>query len=266
MPATQLDMSQSAVSWKIKRLEQHVGRPLLVRDGHDIRPTLDGRELIADARDIVAVHDRAVARLSTSKLTGLVRFGTNVEMTASNVAELLSRFNVVHPGAKIEIVSNGSFELIRALDRGQLDVATLQVVAAEQRPGDQVLWTDTQKWVTSWAWPFDGDEVPVVGFSPPCACYPDALAALDRAGVAHHTVFTGAATEVVRQAVSAGLGVAILSESLIDDDVVEWRRGNELAPIELAYQVVRAAAGERREVADALVRMLVDDLDERQAS
>lgn len=260
--AEQLGVSQSAVSWKIKRLEQHVGRPLLVREGHHIRPTLDGRELLADARSIVAVHDRAVARLSTSQLTGRVRFGTNAEMTASNVAELLSRFNVLHPGATVEIVSNGSIELARALDRGELDVATLQVIDAERRSGDRLLWTDTLRWVTSWAWPFDGDEVPIVGFAPRCTFYDGPLEALGRAGIGHHSVFTGSSTEAVRQAVSAGLGVAILSESLIDDDVVEWRRGSELAPTEPSYQIVRAASGERREVADALVTMLVADLDE----
>lgn len=260
--AEQLGMSQSAVSWKIKRLEAHVGRSLLVREGHDIRPTLDGRELLADARNIVAVHDRAVARLSTSTLTGRVRFGTNAELTASNVTALLSRFNVAHPGATIEIVSNGSVELARMLDRGELDVATLQVVDAERRSADRLLWTDQLRWVASWAWPFDGDEVPIVGFSPGCSSYDAPLRALRRAGVDHHFAFTGSSNAAVHEAVAAGLGVAILSDTVIDDDIVEWRRGAELAPVAPAHQVVRAASGERREVADALVEMLVADLDE----
>ena len=34
-PPDQLDLTPSAVSWKIKRLEERVGKPLLIRDGHD---------------------------------------------------------------------------------------------------------------------------------------------------------------------------------------------------------------------------------------
>lgn len=260
--AEQLGMSQSAVSWKIKRLEDHVGRSLLVRDGHDLRPTLDGRELLADARNIVAVHDRAVARLSTSTLTGRVRFGTNAELTASNVTELLSRFNVNHPGATIEIVSSGSDELARLLDRGELDVATLQVIESERRSGDRTLWTDRLTWVASWAWPFDGDEVPIVSSAPRHHSYDGPLEALRRAGIEHYSAFSGVSTASVIEAVSAGLGVAILSESWLDDDIVAWQRGNELAPVEPVHQVVRAAAGERREVADALVATLIADLDD----
>ena len=264
--AQQLEMSQSAVSWKIKRLEEHVGRALLIRDGHDLRPTLNGRELLADARNIVAVHDRAVARLSTSTLTGRVRFGTNAETTASNVTELLSRFNVNHPGATIEIVSNGSDELARLLDGGELDVATLQVIGTERRAGDRTLWTDRLTWVASWAWPFDGDEVPIVSSSPRHHCYDGPLQALRRAGVRHHPGFSGVSTAAVVEAVSAGLGVAILSESRLDDDIVAWQRGNELAPVEPVQQVVRAAPGERREVADALVATLVADLDDQSST
>lgn len=261
--AEQLEMSQSAVSWKIKRLEEHVGRSLLIRDGHDLRPTLDGRELLVDARNIVAVHDRAVARLSTSTLTGRVRFGTNAEMTASNVTELLSRFNMNHPGATIEIVSSGSDELARLLDRGKLDVATLLVTESERRSGDRTLWGDQLTWVTSWAWPFDDvDEVPIVTTVPQHHSYDGPLEALARAGIDHYTAFSGVSTAAMLEAVSAGLGVAILSESWVDENIVAWQRGNDLAPVEPVHQVVRAATGERREVADALVATLVADLDE----
>ena len=261
--AKQLQMSQSAVSWKIKRLEDHVGRALLIRDGHDLRPTLDGRELLADARNIVAVHDRAVARLATSTLTGRVRFGTNAELTASNVTELLSRFNVNHPGATIEIVSNGSDELARLLDRGELDVATLLVTDSERRSDDRTLWADQLIWVSSWAWPFDDvDDVPIVSSVPRHHSYDRPLEALRRAGIDHYTAFSGVSSGAMLEAVAAGLGVAIVSESWADENIVPWQRGNELAPVEPVHQVVRAAAGERREVADALVATLVADLDE----
>ena len=41
--AERLGMTQSAVSWKIKRLEERLGRPLLIRDGHAVRDGLASR-------------------------------------------------------------------------------------------------------------------------------------------------------------------------------------------------------------------------------
>ena len=91
--ARRLQLSQSAVSWKMKRLEDRVGRPLLIRDGRNLRPTRDGRLLIDEARIIVEAHDRAVARLRSPELSGRVRLGTNEEIAAARLVGIVGRFN-----------------------------------------------------------------------------------------------------------------------------------------------------------------------------
>ena len=105
--AEALDISQSAVSWKIKRLEEKVGRDLLIRDGRTLRPSRDGRELLDYARTIVATHDEAVSRLESSELTGTVKLGTTEEISAARMCDVLARFNRIHPGAMIEFVVDG---------------------------------------------------------------------------------------------------------------------------------------------------------------
>ena len=93
--AQQLNLSQSAVSWKIKRLEERVGRDLLVRDGRSLRPSRDGQELLVYARAIIDLHDEAVARLSSSELTGRLRLGATEEVSAEHVGNAASRFDRV---------------------------------------------------------------------------------------------------------------------------------------------------------------------------
>ncbi len=100
--AERLHMSQSSVSWKIKRLEERVGRPLLIRDGHSLRPTRDGRALIPDARALVEIHDRAASRLESSELSGTVKLGSNEEVDVARMAALLGRFKWSHPNTTIE--------------------------------------------------------------------------------------------------------------------------------------------------------------------
>ena len=58
--ASQLNLTQSAVSWKMKRLEERLGSPLLVRDGRNMTLTELGSELLVHAEQIVSAHDDAV--------------------------------------------------------------------------------------------------------------------------------------------------------------------------------------------------------------
>ena len=55
-----LHRSQSALSMQVAKLEQAVGRPVLVRTPRRLDLTPAGRELLAHARRLVAQHDDAV--------------------------------------------------------------------------------------------------------------------------------------------------------------------------------------------------------------
>ena len=48
-----LHLSRSAVSWRMKRLEEHVGQELLVREGRSLRPSRAARAIRDDARTLV---------------------------------------------------------------------------------------------------------------------------------------------------------------------------------------------------------------------
>ena len=76
--ADELDVSQSAISWRIRRLEERVGTDLLIRDGHKLSPTEAGQTLLRYAETIVSAHDAAVRTLSGSALEGTVRLGSGL--------------------------------------------------------------------------------------------------------------------------------------------------------------------------------------------
>lgn len=257
----ELGLSQSAVSWKIRRLEERVGRPLLVRDGHSVRPTKDGEEIVGYARTIVDLHDEAVARLVASDLVGRVRIGANEETSVTQLADLLGRFDRVHPGAKVELHIDRSPALAARISAGDLDVAVFEVTEAAALPADRVLWTYDIGWIVSpMAPPFD-PPVPLVSFGSDCPYYALATAALDRVGVAHRLSFSGPSNTSVEAAVRAGLGVAVMSLPQVGEGLVRWQPdGDPGPPLPVMAQVVRTARGEGNPVVDALVDELVAEL------
>ena len=258
--AERLDLTQSAVSWKIKRLEERVGRPLLIRDGHTVRPTRDGRALLDDARTIVELHDGAVWRLRSPELSGKIKLGSNEEIDAIDIAALLGRFTRSHPNATIEFVIDHTERLATLVDAGLIDVALMQVTDRQLRRDDTVLWTDDLHWVTSAEWTYDEGVVPLVTFGDLCFYRTLSEPILQAAGIEFTHAFSGSATRGVLAAIQAGLGVGVLSKWYLSDEIIDWPRGATLPPLPRVHQIARTVPGETADTAHALVQVIAEQL------
>ena len=258
--AESLELSQSAVSWKIKRLEQKVGRSLLVREGHSLRPSRDGRELLHYARTIVGTHDEAVRRLQSSELSGTVRVGTPEEISTARMCAVLSRFNRIHPRTQIEFFVDRSFRLASMLALSELDVAVLQILEKDRRPEDHILWKDPLIWVCAPDSPHEEGPVPLITFGEGGFYRPLARQALTNAAIPFTVAFSGPSAASVIGAAEAGLGVAVLAESSMRGDLIGWPRAESIPPFPDSTYVARAAAGEPSVVATELISDIVSEL------
>lgn len=258
--AESLEISQSAVSWKIKRLEQKVGRNLLVRDGHTLRPSRDGRELLLYARTIVGTHDEAVQRLQSSELSGTVKVGTPEEISTARMCAVLSRFNRIHPRAQIEFFVDRSFRLASMLTLSELDVAVLQILEKDRQPGDKILWQDQLIWVCAPDSQYEEGPAPLITFGEGGFYRPLARRALTDAAIPFTITFSGPSAASVIGAAEAGLGVAVLARSSLRGDLIGWPRAGSIPPLPDSTYVARAAAGEPSVVATELISDIVSEL------
>lgn len=260
--ADELGISQSAVSWKIKRLEERVGRDLLMRDGRRLSPSRDGRELLDYAQTIVATHDAAVTRLSATGLEGTVKLGSTEEASALCTGAVCGRFSRIHPNVDLDFHVDRSSRLASMIAANQLDVAVLQLRTHDARARDTVLWHDTLMWVSSPDWTYDEGTVPLITFGEDGFYRPIAEAALRDADIPHRVAFSGPSTASVLSAVSAGTGVALLSSRSVAGDVIQWPRGNTVEHGQPVVNVARAARGAASEVAAELLADIRAELGE----
>ena len=240
--AERLCLTQSAVSWKLRRLEERVGRALLHRDGRTLRPTHHGRELIEFADRILSAHDAAVQRLRGSELTGRIRLGATDDFAVSRVAGIAGRFRWAHPGIRLEVRVESSLTLVECVDRDEVDLAVIPVEGHEQRAGDLALSQDELRFVQAADTEFPNDApLPLVTFGPGCFYGRVAAALLDAAGIEHEEVLQSASIAGVRAAVSAGFGVALMNRGFIGEDQCPWPGASAVATPPDIHYVLRAS-------------------------
>lgn len=128
--AAQINLSQSAVSMQIKRLEETFDTKLLHREGRGIALTAVGEHLVSYARRLIAINDETWARLTNDDYEGDVVFGVPVDIVYPNVPYILKRATALYPRIRLSLVSSLTKLLKRRLKDGDIDL----ILTTEDRP------------------------------------------------------------------------------------------------------------------------------------
>ena len=76
--AAQLNLTQSAVSLQIKRLENTFSCALFERNGRGVTLTSQGEQLVGYARQLLAANDETWIRMTATEFSGEIHFGSPV--------------------------------------------------------------------------------------------------------------------------------------------------------------------------------------------
>lgn len=209
-----LGLTQSAVSLKIKRLEDVLQRRVFERTGRRLSLTEDGEVLLVYARRLLSLNDEAVRRMIAPPVRGHLRLGVADHFVPLHLAPILARFARTYPDMRLEVEVGRSHDLRSACERGQLDL-----VIGKRRDGETMgtpIWTENLIWAAAdQAEPAAGriSPLPLAMLPPGCMFREKALATLSRANIAHEIVYTSASLLGVIAAAEAGLGITVLGRS-----------------------------------------------------
>ena len=238
--AAELNVSQSAVSIRMRRLETRVGAELVVRTGQVIVATPTGEELVPYARTLVTTHDAAVARLTSSTLAGTVRVGAGEERFAEQISPILGQFRHAHPRSTVIFhIGENARVLEQMLNNGELDLILTLVPSSEVRSTDHVLWEDDFIWIIGDGTYIETDHIALITFNKGSLTRQFAEATLKNAGCEFTTVYSGASIESVVSAVRAGIGVALINRRSAPIDSTEWLRAPEFPCSERVSYMLR---------------------------
>ena len=212
--AERVARTQSAVSQQIARLEELLGKPLLLR-GKALALTAEGEIFLGYARRIFALQHEAMDRFKEPELEGEVRFGLPEDFASVFLSDVLADFVRLHPRILLNVECDLTLNLLDRFRQQQFDLVLVKMSRPEDLPNGLDVWTEPLEWV--------GDEglvdadrpVPLILSPQPCVYRAGALEALDAAGRSWHLAFSSPSYAGTIAAVKAGMGLTVLPRNMI---------------------------------------------------
>ena len=257
-----LGRTQPAISLQIKRLEELIQAPLLDRDSRHLQLTAAGETLAGYARQILLLHDEALAHLGARTVTGAVRVGIPNDFAVSFLPRVLSDFMVLEPGVTLDVRCEISVNLLRDLREGQLDLAVAMSAEPAAGPTAAHVWAERLAWVAGHDAVSAGLTLPLLAYPEGCTYRTRMTEALSRAGLAWRIAFTSPSLVALQAAACAGIGVTVLSLHTIPPGLVVLGSEAGLPGLADIHVGVYYDREHRSEASMRLVNFVVARLDE----
>jgi DNA-binding transcriptional LysR family regulator len=246
-----LQTTQAAVSLKLKRLEDRLGCRLLERTPRYVQISSRGAAFLARARELLEVHERAIAVFAGSRQRLVL--GISDHVAGPDLPALIARMNAQDPQLLIEIRIASSGDLLQALDRRELDAAIVRLHVG--RNDGELLIDEQFGWFAAPGWQHRvGEPLPVATLAEPCGVRVMSARLLDAASIPWTEAFVGGGVPAVAAAVMAGLGVAALAPRMLPFGAIDV--GRRLGLPELPRLPIllhsRVQAGRARHALNAL--------------
>jgi DNA-binding transcriptional LysR family regulator len=251
----QLNLTQSAVSAHIRRLEEQTGAMLFERNTRTVALTPQGRALLGYAKAILRLSEEARTLMKGSSSAFHLRIGASDDLTSTWLPSVLKRFQDSRSDRTLEIQISNTASLLESMDKSELDL----IIGCRCR-GDQSgihLWNEPLRWAFGKA-PLDADAlIPLAVFPEPCPYRDAALAALASKNCKWRIASVSSSLGSLTAMAAAGLVVTPLNSSSIPTKLQSVDANEQLPPLPDVEFVAHVRPGLSEEYA-LLTRSIID--------
>ena len=144
--AETLFISQPAITFQIKKLEDQLGISLFTRTKHGVILTDEGKVLfdyVKNGIESITNGENALSNLKNLE-SGIIRIGASTTVCRHVVMPYLEIFHELYPKIDIQIVNNLTSNLLKDLRNGNLDILFLNMPMDENKDLKIIPITDVQ--------------------------------------------------------------------------------------------------------------------------
>ncbi|MEM9319256.1 MAG: LysR substrate-binding domain-containing protein [Pseudomonadota bacterium] len=200
-----LNLTQSAVSMQLKRLEEAVGVNLFDRSARRLALTGAGEQMLGYARRMLELNDEVLGRLTAQEYEGEIRLGVPHDIVYPAVPEVMHRFHAAFPRMKVTLVSSYTRKLKELFERGEVDL----ILTTEDHldPGGETLLERPLVWVGAVSGAIWRQRPLRLAFEHNCIFRKSVQEALDQAAISWEMAVESDSSRTVEASVSADLAI-----------------------------------------------------------
>jgi len=232
--ASAVYLSQPTVSSHIKDLEDHFECKLIDRLGREVAPTKAGQLLYGYAARMIALKEDAEKALAEfqGKVRGHLTIGGSTIPSGYILPPLLGKFKKAYPEVTLSLIEGDTAGIIQDTIEGRAELGVVGAKARQVQLIQEKIMDDEMFLVlpADHRWAARGSvsmeeltREPFIMREPGSGTRKCIEQVLDKSGysVGHLNVIAEmGSTEAVRQGIKAGVGVSILSECAVADELV----------------------------------------------
>ncbi len=259
-----LNLTQSAVSMQLKRLEESLDTKLLDRSSRQISLTAAGEQLVSYARRMLELNDEVYARLTATEFEGEIVLGVPHDIVYPAIPQVLQRFHAAYPRMRVTLHSSFTRKLKEDFSRGDADM----ILGTEDDvdAGGEVLAILPLVWigaVNGNAW----RQRPLrLAFENQCLFRKSVQEALDRAGIPWEMAIESTQSRTIEASVSADLGVHAMLEGATPPLCEPIQHGGALPELPSKKITFYRSELRRNEASDHLAELIRQAFDMRQST
>ncbi|WP_297843522.1 LysR family transcriptional regulator [Pseudomonas sp.] len=248
--------TQAAISLKIKRLEETLGRKLLERTPRRVTLSAHGQTFVTSARRLLDNYQEAMNCFGTQKRT--LRVGVSHHIVGADLTRWLRRMANADPDVIVAFSLGTSRDMLDNYEQGKLDVALILRHDNRRQDGD-VIGAARFGWMAAQDFELlPGEPLPLAIQPEPCGMRSMVMAALQTQNRLWEEVFVGSGILAIGAAVVAGIGIGAMVGRMAPSGCVDVQQRFNLPPLPSREVVLYTA--QRDAQAQSLINTLSADI------
>lgn len=225
-----LHLSQPGVSLQIMNLENEFGTKLFHRTPKQVRPTRAGEILYERAKKILSLYEEAKQEvdLLQNTVSGSLQIGASFTIGEYVLPRVLAEYALQHPQVELEVKIANTEEITQAVRTGHIDVGLIEGEAEYKDIRIEPFMKDEMVLVMAATHPLAAaehvsveelqDQIWILRESGSgTRSFSDRL--LQRFGLRVKRSFVFSSSQGVKEAVAAGLGIAVVSRWIVRKEI-----------------------------------------------
>ena len=231
--AETLHMTQPAVTFQIRQLEEHFNTRLFDRTHNRISLTVAGQRVFEYAEKIIALYGEMDSRVRelTGDVSGILIIGASTTIAEYVLPSLLGEFQSRYKDVNVRLSVSNSLGIVHMVENNTVDVGIVESPVTNKNLAVEVCWHDELMFICPPGHPFAKKSVvtPQDIASLPFLCREEGSGTrevineyLEGNQVSAHDLnlcMEFGSPEAIKSAVEAGLGVSIVSRATVGKEL-----------------------------------------------